>query len=101
MGFKATLHLCQVAAGERLPAWLEAGIGAAWQWLTMHGCCTAQDSTCVRLTVITTYGKLTHFFKQIYILVSFEAIHCVKLISCKIRVRGLFDGVEYSRIYGI
>ena len=44
---------------------------------------TALASTCVRLTVATTYVQMTRFFKQIYILVSFEAIHCVKLISCK------------------
>ena len=44
---------------------------------------TALASTCVRLTVATTLVQMTRFFKQIYILVSFEAIHCVKLISCK------------------
>ena len=36
MGFKAILHLCQVAAGKWVPSWLAAGIGAAWQWPTMH-----------------------------------------------------------------
>ena len=35
-GFKATLSLCQVAASERVPTWLIAGIGTAWQWPTMH-----------------------------------------------------------------
>ena len=35
-GFKATLHLCQVAAGEREPTWLVAGINVAWQRPTMH-----------------------------------------------------------------
>ena len=35
-GFKATLHLCQVAAGKLVPIWLVAGIGAVWQWPTMH-----------------------------------------------------------------
>ena len=44
---------------------------------------TALAFTCVRLTVATTYVQMTRFFKQIYILVSFEAIHCVKLISYK------------------
>ena len=44
---------------------------------------TALASTCVRLTVATTYVQIGAFFKQIYFLVSFEAIHCVKLISCK------------------
>ena len=31
MGFKATLCLCQVAAGKLVPIWLVAGIGTAWQ----------------------------------------------------------------------
>ena len=35
-GFKATLRLCQVAAGERVLTWLVAGIGMAWQQPTMH-----------------------------------------------------------------
>ena len=35
-GFKATVRLYQVAAGERVLTWLEAGIGMAWQWPTMH-----------------------------------------------------------------
>ena len=30
------LRLCQVAAGKRVPIWLVAGNGAAWQQLTMH-----------------------------------------------------------------
>ena len=36
MGFKGTLRLYQVAASERLPTWLVAGIGTAWQRPTMH-----------------------------------------------------------------
>ena len=43
----------------------------------------ALTSTCVRLTVATMYVQMTRFFKQIYNLLSFEAIHCVKLISYK------------------
>ena len=35
-GFKATLRLCEVAAGKLVPIWLVAGIGAAWQRPTMH-----------------------------------------------------------------
>ena len=35
-GFKAILHLCQVAPGEWVPTWLVAGNGTAWQRPTMH-----------------------------------------------------------------
>ena len=35
-GFKAILRLCQAAAGKRVPTWLIAGIGVAWQWLSVH-----------------------------------------------------------------
>ena len=83
-GFKATLCLCQVAASKRVPTWLVAGNGGARQRPTMYSHLhTALASTCVRLIVATTYVQMTRLFKQIYILVSFEAIHCVKLISCK------------------
>ena len=78
--FKAILRLCQVAAGKQVPTWVVAGNGTAWQRPTMH---STRTPACVRLTVATTYVQIDAFFKQIYILVSFEAIHCVKLISCK------------------
>ena len=56
-GFKATLCLCQVAAGERVPTWLVAGIGRAWQRPTMCKHPHAMlASTCVRLTVVAMYN---------------------------------------------
>ena len=67
-----------------------ADLASSGEW---HGVATANDaqhphtalaSTCERLAVATQCTcRLTRFFEQIYILVSFEAIHCVKLISCK------------------
>ena len=61
-----------------------ADLASSGEW---RGVATANDAqlapTCVRLTVATVYVQMTRFFKQIYILVSFEAIHCVKLISYK------------------
>ena len=84
MGFKAILHLCQVAVGKQVPTLLVAGNGTAWQWPTMHSTSTLRWLLlALRLTVATTYVQIMRFFKQIYILVSFEAIPCVKLISCK------------------
>ena len=38
-GFKATLRLCQVAAGKWMPTWLVVEIGTAWQQPTMHSIC--------------------------------------------------------------
>ena len=84
MGFKAILHLCSSSCRQA-----GADLASSGEW---HGMATANDaqhpqtalaSTCVRLTVATMYVQMTRFFKQIYILVSFEALHCVKLISCK------------------
>ena len=60
MGFKAILRLCQVAAGKRVPTWLVAGNGAAWQRPTMH---TTLASTCMRLTVATTYVQIDAFLQ--------------------------------------
>ena len=53
-GFKVILRLCQVAAGERVPAWLVAGIGAAWQWPKMQSTCTPRWPLLTRDTVVTT-----------------------------------------------
>ena len=66
-----------------------ADLASSGEWRSMAMANDAQHphtvlaSTSVRLTVATMYMQMTCFFKQIYILVSFEAIHCVKLISCK------------------
>ena len=80
MGFKAKLHLCQVAAGKRVPTWLVAGNGAAWQRPTMHSTRTGfylHETHC-------SYNVLADdAFLQANLYFSFEAIHCVKLISCK------------------
>ena len=63
-GFKAILHLCQVAAGKRVPTWLVAGNGAVWQWPTMQQHLhTALASTCMRLTVATMYVQMDVFLQ--------------------------------------
>ena len=79
-GFKAILHLCQVAAGKRLSTWLVSGNGAATANDAQHPH-TALASTCMRLTVATTYVQIEAFLQENLYLVSFEAIHCVKFIS--------------------
>ena len=40
MGFKATLRLCPVAAGEQVPTWLVPGIGAVRQPCLAPACCS-------------------------------------------------------------
>ena len=81
MGFEAILRLSSSCRQ------LDADLASSGEWCGMATAYDAQHphtalaSTCVRLTVATTYVR---FFKQIYIiLVSFEVIHRVKLISCK------------------
>ena len=67
----------------------DADLASSGEWCSVAMANDAQHphttlaSTCVKLTVATMYVQMTLFFKQIYILASFEAIHCVKLISCK------------------
>ena len=59
MGFKATLHLCQAVAGEWVPTWLVAGIGAEWQRRGV----AMLSFTFVRLTVVATCVQIDAFLQ--------------------------------------
>ena len=57
-GFKATLRLCQVAAGKRVPTWLVAGNGTAWQWPT-----PAHRASFYLREIATTYVQIDAFLQ--------------------------------------
>ena len=61
-GFKAILHLYQVAAGKRVQTWLVAGNDAATATDAQYPH-TTLPSTCVRLTVATTYVQIDAFLQ--------------------------------------
>ena len=83
-GFKATVLLCQVAAGKRVSTWLVAGNvrRGNGQRCTAPAHC-ADFYLHERHCSYNVRADRRISCKQIYILVNFEAIHCVKLISCK------------------
>ena len=60
MGFKATLRLCQVAGANLSSSGDRRGVATAYQAYDPH---TALASTCVRLTVVTTYMKIDAFLQ--------------------------------------
>ena len=59
-GFKVILRHCQIAADERVLAWLVAEIGAAWQRPTMHSARTPNWPTAILnvgpQTLVTSCG---------------------------------------------
>ena len=79
-GFKATLRLCQVAGADLSSSGDRLGEATAYQAYHPH---TMLASICMRVTVVSTCVKIDVFLQANYILVSFEASHCVLLISCK------------------